>query len=270
MFTDAIPLALTNSVLMLFIVSLLWVISRLIKDPSFIDSFWSLGFLIVTVVSFLVSGQLMEPQLTLQKLLLVMVVLWSLRLSGHLFIRWRKEGLDKRYATMLKRWEGKEALYSYLYIFILQGALIIIISAPLQWVMIETIPVAWTPLTITAVGLFAFGLLFETIGDAQLTDFKADPANKGKVMDKGLWRYTRHPNYFGDACVWWGFYLLSLETSFGVYSLFAPIIMTFLLTKVSGVPLLEHGLKKHRPDYADYIKRTSGFIPMPPKAKEKD
>ena len=117
----------------------------------------------------------------------------------------------------------------------------------------------------TAVALIGIG--FETIGDWQLNRFRADPANKGKVLDTGLWRYTRHPNYFGDACTWWGIWLIAAETGLaGWISVIGPLFLTFTLTRWSGKPMLEHGLRKSRPDYVDYVRRTSGFFPLPPKA----
>ena len=115
------------------------------------------------------------------------------------------------------------------------------------------------------VALFATGLLFESIGDVQLARFRADPANRGKVMDLGLWRYTRHPNYFGDSLAWWGLFTIALATPLGPFTLLSPVLMTFLLLRISGVALLERSIAKRRPDYVDYARRTSAFIPMPPR-----
>lgn len=267
MFTDTIPLFLTNGVVLLILVTALWAVAQLIKDPSIIDSFWAMGFFIVTLISFLVTEQQSFKILTLQKITLLIVGLWAFRLSSYLLIRWQQEGLDKRYAAILSRWQEKTALYSYLYIFLLQGLLILIISAPLQWIMLETNPIEWSPMLAAGLSLFVLGFFFEAVGDWQLKAFKDNPKNKGQVMDRGLWRYSRHPNYFGNALMWWGWYLLASSTDIGAYTIFAPLLMTYLLLKVSGVRLLEKGLKKTKSGYEDYIKRTSPFIPLPPKDK---
>ncbi|MGL4543339.1 MAG: DUF1295 domain-containing protein, partial [Polymorphobacter sp.] len=148
----------------------------------------------------------------------------------------------------------------------LQAPLLWIVSLPVQLGQISAEPLAIGTIGWIGAALAVIGILFETIGDAQLVAFKANPANKGLVMDKGLWRYTRHPNYFGDACTWWGLYLIAAETMPGLWALPGPLLLTYLLTKWSGVPTVEGKLTKSRPGYADYVRRTSGFVPMPPKA----
>jgi steroid 5-alpha reductase family enzyme len=136
---------------------------------------------------------------------------------------------------------------------------------PLLQVQASRQPMGWTWLDLLGLGLFVVGFFFEAVGDYQLARFKADPANKGKVMDRGLWRYTRHPNYFGDATLWWGFGCFALATLGSLWTLISPVLMTGLIIKVSGVALLEEGLQQTKPQYRDYIRRTSAFFPRPPR-----
>jgi steroid 5-alpha reductase family enzyme len=204
-------------------------------------------------------------------LVLALTTIWGIRLTWHLFARWRHDGEDPRYKKIIahlidtRGWSwAKTALLA---VFLTQAPLLFITCLPAQlgiWASEGSRsvmgPVAWLGTIIAMIGI-----AFETIGDAQLTAFRKDPTNKGKVLDTGLWRYTRHPNYFGDACTWWGIWLIAAETGpAGWISIIGPIFLTFTLTKWSGKPLLESGLKKSRPDYAAYVKRTSGFFPWPP------
>jgi len=239
------------------ILASLWGISVLIRNVSFIDGFWSLGFVLLswfTAAEVGVHG-------TAQQVMLALVTLWGLRLSYYLFMRYNRDGEDKRYVSMMRGREGlPRHIYSFFVVFGLQGVLMLIINTP----VIDTLltgNTALTTLSYVGIALFFVGFYFEVVGDMQLKKFKADPSNAGKVLNTGLWRYTRHPNYFGDACVWWGLWLISANLTF----IFAPIIMTLLLAKGSGVPILERGLKKTRPGYKDYVENTSAFIPMPPK-----
>jgi steroid 5-alpha reductase family enzyme len=152
---------------------------------------------------------------------------------------------------------------SLLLVFALQLPLQYIVCLPVQLGQIDQAPIG--PLAIAGATLAIIGILFETVGDAQLVAFKGDPANKGKVLQTGLWRYTRHPNYFGDACVWWGLWLIAAETGLGAWSIPGPILITFLLTRWSGVPTVEGRMRRKRPEYEAYVQRTSAFIPLPPK-----
>lgn len=236
---------------------ILWIYSIIIDDVSFIDAFWSLGFLIAASAVYInVPG----PSYTAH-IIMGMTALWALRLGWHLWVRWRAHGADKRYLKILGDRQGlRRHIFTLWFVFGLQGALILVIVTPIVATLHDNpdvIPVtAYLGLVV-----FSIGFLFEAIGDYQLKQFRHDPNNQGKVLDTGLWRYTRHPNYFGDACVWWGLWLISADLTV----IFAPLLMTFILVKWSGKPLLERGLKQTRPDYNDYIERTSGFIPMPPK-----
>ena len=250
---------------------LCWVAVR-IGDVSFIDAVWGAGMAVLALASFV---QVAEPG-PRAILLLAMTVIWGLRLGVHLFLRWRGHGEDPRYAKMLgkARAQGRYGSAAFKVVFGPQAVLLFITSLPAQvGILASTNPAPITPLAWAGFALWLTGMVFETVGDAQLKAFRADPKMKGKVLDTGLWRYTRHPNYFGDACVWWGIWLVAAAGGqwpmnwVALGSLIGPLFLTFTLTKWSGKPLLEKGLAKSRPGYAEYVKRTSGFVPWPPKRK---
>jgi len=242
----------------------LWLINVRIKDPSFIDSWWALGMVVMALTSFAVTGGGDPHRLALT----VLCAAWGLRLGVYLLWRWRKHGPDRRYSTMMglaqkeRGWGYAKA--SLLLVFALQMPLQYVVALPVQLGQIHASG-ALGPLALAGVALALIGIGFESLGDWQLVRFKADPANAGKVLDTGLWRFTRHPNYFGDACAWWGLYLIAAETGLGAWALPGPILITFLLTRWSGVPTVEGRMRRKRPDYEAYVQRTSGFIPLPPK-----
>jgi steroid 5-alpha reductase family enzyme len=245
---------------------ILWRIAVALKDVSFVDSYWGLGMVVLAWASFLQTGSATPRKLALVGL----CTAWGLRLGGYLLWRWRSHGPDRRYVTMLGQAQSERgwgfAKASLLLVFALQAPLQFIVCLPVQLGQVGAGPGALTPLGWSGLSLGLIGLVFETVGDWQLSRFKADPANQGRVMDKGLWRYTRHPNYFGDACVWWGLYLVAAESLPGLMALPGPILLTFTLIRWSGVPTVEGRLRRTRPGYEDYVRRTSGFVPWPPKA----
>lgn len=238
----------------------LWYQSERISDPSFIDAFWSMGFVILAWLGYWQSGLGASEMIVLP----VVASIWGLRLAKHLFDRWCLMGKDPRYEKIL---EGKDnpSFFSLWFIFGLQGLLILIIGWPL--LVAPSYGGELGLIAIIGMMLFAIGFLFEAIGDKQLKAFRNDPESKGKVLDTGLWRYTRHPNYFGDATLWWGMWLIAFDMGAPIFSIICPAIMSFLLLKWSGVPLLERSMQKTRPKYADYAARTSAFFPLPPKKK---
>lgn len=248
---------------LLVIISLmvvLWLVSLALRNSSIVDIFWGLGFVVVNWLFYILT----PGGFAARKLLIAaLVTLWGLRLS--LYILWRNFGKpeDFRY----QKWRQEEGpswwWKSFFRVFVLQGVLMWIIAAPLLPAQAGTQPLGWLDLLGTAAWLVGF--FFEAAGDLQLARFKADPANRGKVMDRGVWRYTRHPNYFGDAAQWWGFYLISLSAG-GWWTVFSPAIMTLLLVRVSGVALLEKTLET-RPGYREYIERTSAFLPRLPRTR---
>ena len=256
---------IANAAILLGVTLILWVVAVQIDDVSFIDSFWGFGMALMAFTSWM---QLEAPG-PLATLLMSMAVVWGLRLSIYLFLRWGREGEDKRYERMLRkdREKGRFAFAALTKISLGQAVLLFIVCSPAQYGILEAataIPISG--LALVGLALYLLGVVFEWVGDWQLSRFKADPANKGEVMDTGLWRYTRHPNYFGDACVWWGIWIAAASAGWWVAAatVVGPLFLTFTLVKWSGAALLEKGMKHSRPGYEDYKKRTSAFIPMPP------
>lgn len=238
-----------------------WLVSVVLKDASIVDIIWGFGFVVVAWTALLV-GDGYEGRKWLVTLL---ATAWGLRLSVYLYIRNHGKGEDYRYRAMRRRWGARFPIISLLTVFGLQGLLMFVISMPLQVAQVCGMPDHLTIFDYLGATIWLVGFAFESTGDFQLARFKADAANAGKVMNNGLWRYTRHPNYFGDAVLWWGLFVIALARWENAIVGFSPIAMTVLLTRVSGVPLLEASLRKRREGYAEYVATTSSFIPMPPK-----
>lgn len=244
---------------MLILAVATWVISLYHRDVSIVDSAWSLMLLAAAVV-YLV----MAPSLEMHSVLVVsLVAIWALRLSIHLTWRNWGEPEDRRYQVIREKYQPGFELKSLGIIFVFQAVLAWIISLPL-WAALER-AIEHEELFVLAGLLCLAGILFEAIADWQLAAFKTDPASQGKVMNTGLWRYTRHPNYFAECVIWWGFYLFALATG-AWWSIFSPLLMTWLLLKFSGVSMLEDDIVSRRPAYDHYIKSTNAFIPGPVKA----
>ncbi len=239
-----------------------WVISVVIRDASIVDIFWGFGFVVVAWVSLAVT----DGHGIRAALLVAMATTWGLRLFIHLAVRNIGKGEDYRYQAMRRRGGDRFWITSLGRVYGLQGAVMWVVSLPLQ-IGISDADRGWAPLWVIGAVVFVIGFGFEAVGDWQLARFKADPASAGQVMDRGLWRYTRHPNYFGDATAWWGIGLVAASTPIGIVGLIGPAVITWLLLRVSGVPMLERGLNKNRPGYDEYIQRTSAFVPRRPKAQ---
>jgi steroid 5-alpha reductase family enzyme len=236
----------------------LWLLSLALRDVSIVDVFWGLGFVMVANwVSATTEGFLPRAWLVTG-----LVTTWGLRLG--LYLLWRNWGAgeDYRYQAMRRHYGDGFWLVSLAVVFGLQGVLMWVISLPVQLAIASPAPAELGLLDVLGILLVVIGIAFESIGDFQLARFKADPANGGQVMDRGLWYYTRHPNYFGDSVVWWGLYCFALATGHPL-TIIGPLVMTYLLTRLSGVPLLEKKLARTRPGYAEYVARTSSFIPRP-------
>lgn len=248
-----------NVALVLVLMTALWVVSVRLRDASIVDPWWSMAFLLVTVHTALRTG--VTPA---KVLLLVVVGTWSLRLWLHLLLRSRGKPEDPRYVSFRRRY-GRDRYWwvSYFQVFLLQGCLVLLISAPLQLAAAAAPPGHISVIHWVGLVIFAGGFVFEAVADGQLQSFRRDPANGGKVLDTGLWRWSRHPNYFGEAVLWWGFWLLAMEQPLGWATALAPALMTFLLLRVSGVTMLDAHLKSSKPDYDDYVRRTSAFLPRP-------
>lgn len=238
----------------------LWAVSVAVKDSSIVDIFWGSGFVVIGWVTFAIADG--APQR--RWLLAILTALWGLRLTIHLARRNLGHGEDFRYQAMRAKAGDSWPLRSLWAVFWAQGILMWLVSLPVQVGQQGETASGLGWLVIAGIIVFAVGLFFETVGDLQLTRFIADPANKGTVMDRGLWRYTRHPNYFGDFSVWWGLYLIALAAG-AWWTIIGPIIMSVLLIRVSGAGLLEKSIGKRRAGYEEYVARTSGFFPRPPK-----
>ncbi len=252
----------TNLLVMLVVMTLISIPSFSTRDPSYIDAFWGMGFVILALSSFLQT----DGDGARKGWLLGLTALWGLRLSGYLFWRWRKHGPDPRYQAILASREGgSEKVFIWRRVFVVQAFVLTLTALPVQLGQVYVDDL--TALNFVGIALALFGIAYETTADTQLTRFKADPANAGQVMDRGVWRYSRHPNYFGETCTWWGLFLVAVSNGPTVFAALGPAIITFFLLKVSGVTLLEKSLTKTKPKYVDYIATTSAFVPMPPKKK---
>ncbi len=243
--------------------SLLWLASLALRDASIVDIFWGVGFVVITGVAAWVSDGAVARRL----LVFVLVALWGLRLARHLFRRNWGHGEDFRYQRMRALHGSRFSFVSLYTVFGLQAALMWVVSLPVQLAVIAREPAGLTIFDLFGTLLFAVGLAFEALGDQQLAAFRADPTHKGRVLDSGLWAWTRHPNYFGDAVVWWGLGTIALATPWGLLGVVGPVLMTFLLLRVSGVPMLERSLMRTKPEYRAYVARTSAFFPLPPGRK---
>jgi steroid 5-alpha reductase family enzyme len=229
------------------------------KDNSIVDVAWGIGFVLVAILTFFLGPGF----IWLHILVTGLVCLWGLRLALYIYMRNKGKGEDYRYARWRKNWGKTFVWRSYLQIFMLQGFFMLIISYPVILVN-NSEDRGFSPWVALGVGIWLIGFLFEAIGDYQLARFKKNPQNKGKIMASGLWRFTRHPNYFGEVTLWWGIFLIALPLENGWTAVVSPLLVTLLLLRVSGVSMLE---KKYagNPDFAQYARRTSAFIPWFPK-----
>jgi len=260
---------LVNAGLVLGLMLLIWAVSVLLRNVSIVDLVWGLGFVAIAWATLSVRWHRESPTQLFESpsvwLLPLCTTVWGVRLSGYLAWRNHGQGEDKRYAAMRER--RREAFWwrSLYVVFLLQGVVMWIVSLPIQVGIGQAQP-GWSLLHLLGIAMWALGLTFETLGDWQLARFKQDPDNRGRVLDRGLWRYTRHPNYFGDFCVWWGLYSLAAANGVAVWTVFSPAVMTLLLMRVSGVSLLEKSLSREKPDYAEYVRRTNAFFPWFPQS----
>jgi steroid 5-alpha reductase family enzyme len=235
-----------------------WVESVRRRDASIVDVFWGPAFVLVALVGALAG----DGDRARRWLLLGLTAAWGLRLAVHLGRRKLGDPQeDRRYAKLREREGTRFARWSLLWVFGLQGLLVLVVSLPLQ--VGSQASEALGPAIVPGVALYALGMVFETVGDLQLARFRADPESRGQVMDRGLWRYTRHPNYFGDACVWFGLWLVVLPAGGTWWTVVGPVVMAVLLVRVSGAGLLERDIGERRPGYTEYVRSTSAFVPLP-------
>lgn len=263
MLSEFLSLALINASLVFFLMLGLWALSVAIRDSSIADIFWGFGFVIIVWFTLSISDGVEARRV----LVTALTTIWGLRLG--LYIGWRNWGAeDPRYARLRQHVQsqgGNYAIHSLVHIYLLQGFFMWLVSLVLIFALSMDTPATLGPVAGLGVALWLVGMFFEAVGDMQLTRFRADPANRGKVMDAGLWRYTRHPNYFGEACVWVGFFLIAAENPLGLITIVSPATILYALIGPTGKGLLERRMAKKRPDFEDYRRRTSGFFPLPPR-----
>ncbi len=263
---DALTLMGINLGVAMAAVFLLWLVSIPLKDVSIIDMFFASILFLISAVSFFIADGVASRK----QLLVVLTGVWALRITIHLVKRNWGHGEDVRY-TKLRSWVNNDRAFIWLslrQVFLLQGIVIWFVSLPVQIAQVYDTPqtlgvVAW-------VGAFVWltGFLFETVADYQLTRFRADPANKGTVLNSGLWKYSRHPNYFGELCVWWGLFIIACDNPIGILTIIGPILYTHLVINVTGQRTLDKKLARERPGYKEYMETTSGLIPMPPRPRK--
>jgi len=239
----------------------IWILSLVRRNAGIVDAFWGPGFALLAAVLPVMNGEIPWRSL----LILAMVAVWAGRLSAHIAVRNWGRPEDWRY----RRWReesGRNFWWrSYFKVFLLQSVFLVVVAAPILVSAWSRGPQGLTALDVAGTAVWVVGFLFEAVADAQLARFKRDPGNKGRVMDRGLWRYSRHPNYFGESVLWWGIFLVAASVPMGWAAAIGPITITFLLLRVSGVRMLERGLRSRRPGYEEYVRRTSSFIPLPPR-----
>ena len=261
---DPVALLAANLGIALILFAGLWAIAQMTRDPSFVDAFWAFGITVLALSSFVLADGWAPRRLVITGL----VCVWGLRLGVHLFRRWRREGADPRYEALLASVREKRSWPFWkttaLFVFLPQALLLWITALPAQLGQVSAHS-GFGALAYAGLAVAVFGIVYETVADAQLAAFRNNRANTGQVMDRGLWAWSRHPNYFGEAATWWGVWLIAAETAPGLFAVAGPVFLTYTLTRWSGAPLLERGLKKRRPGYDAYAARTPAFIPRPPK-----
>ncbi len=256
----------TNFGVAIVAVLTLWLISIPLRDVSIIDMFFAVILFAIALVSFVTADGVPERK----QLILVLVGIWALRITVHLVKRNWGHGEDPRYSK-LRSWVSDDRAFVWLslrQVFLLQGIVLWFASLPVQFGQAFTTPTALGWPAYAGVAVWLTGIVFETVADIQLTRFRADPANKGRVLQTGLWRYSRHPNYFGELCVWWGLFLVACDNPWGVLTIVGPLVYSYLIVNVTGQATLDKKLARERPGYKDYMLRTSGLVPMPPKTRQ--
>lgn len=247
--------------LMLFVYMTLWFgISVVKKRNDVADIAWGLGFVLITWISFAVSGSSSIFGIVIG----ILVTIWGVRLAWHIYARNKGKTEDYRYLAWRKEWGRWFYFRSYVQVYLLQGVLLYFIVFPVVLFNLHPGTTIFGFTEYVGVLIWGIGFFFESVGDAQLVAFMRDPRNKGAIMKSGLWRYTRHPNYFGEVTQWWGIWLITLNSLYGWYGIIGPVVITILILRVSGIPMLEKKMEQN-PQYVEYKRRTSKFFPLPPK-----
>ncbi|MCG6911762.1 MAG: DUF1295 domain-containing protein [Deltaproteobacteria bacterium] len=262
---ETIDMLTINFLAVLTMMLLGWVVSLIYKNVTHVDSLWGVGFVLIAWLTFGMADGFAGRRI----LITLLVSLWGLRLSLHLSRRNWGHGEDPRYAAWRRESGDRFWLVSLVKVFVLQAVFLWIISVALQWAQLSAVPDRFTAWDVLGLLVWIVGFIFEAVADQQLYRFKADPGNKGKVMDQGLWAYSRHPNYFGESLMWWGIFLIALSTPAGWWTVVSPLVITTVLLKMTGVTLMEKTIVHTKPGYNDYIARTNAFVPwFPKKSKE--
>jgi len=249
-----------NSALIIFGYAAVWFFISIVKKRNDLaDIAWGLGYILLCAF-YLVTGEVSSRAL----LLYFLVLIWGLRLSIHIYFRNRGKQEDFRYAKWRQEWGRSFYLRSFFQVYLLQGLLLLIVISPITLVASNQQPVTGY-LDYLGLIVWVIGFFFETVGDYQLSKFVKNPENRGKLMTVGLWKYTRHPNYFGEVTMWWGIFLIAVSSPNGIFALAGPLTLTLLILFISGIPMLEKKYE-HRPDFEEYKKQTSSFFPLPPKS----
>jgi steroid 5-alpha reductase family enzyme len=254
-----LELMLYSAIAVFLYMTFVFILALAKRDNSLVDVAWGIGFILVSLLTFFLTSTF-----TVRSILVTcLVIIWGTRLATHIYVRNRGRGEDFRYAQWRREWGQTFVWRSFFQIFMLQGVLLLVISYPVVLVN-QSEANGLSALDIAGLGVWLVGFLFEAVGDRQLREFKKIAENKGKIISRGLWRYTRHPNYFGEATLWWGIFLIALSIEKGWTAIVSPLLITFLLLRVSGVTLLEKKYAGNR-EFLDYARRTSPFIPWFPK-----
>lgn len=259
---ELVQTGVLTALVVLAMVLLLWLISIPLRDISIIDMAFSTLIVALLLVAYRVTG----ASGGIPGLILVLVFIWAARMSIYLVHRNWGHGEDPRYSR-LRTWAPEGWRFHWLslrQVFLLQGSVIWVLTLPQQIAMVTGSVVEFGVLAAIGVGLWCLGFFFETVGDLQLSQFKAEPANRGQVLNTGLWRYTRHPNYFGELCQWWGLFVIALEAPWAWCGIVGPIIYSWLVINVTGQRTLDKKMTREKPEYAEYVRRTSGLMPRPP------
>ena len=253
----------SNLLLVIVLMALVWPFSVIKKDSSIVDVFWGLGFVLVVWNSFAHADGFFSRKL----IVAVLTTIWGLRLSLHIYSRNLGKGEDPRYQAFRERYGERYWIVSLFTVFLLQAVLLWVISLAAQSAISTPSPARITWVDVLGVMVWLIGFTFEALADRQLARFKANAANRGKVMNQGLWAYSRHPNYFGESLIWWGIFLIALSNLGNAWTIISPVLITFLLLKVSGVALMEKTIVETKPLYKEYVETTNAFIPWFPKRK---
>ena len=253
----------TNFAIIFASVLLLWLASIALRDVSIIDMAFAVILWLVTAASYTMGGGTAERK----QLILALVTVWAIRITWHLVRRNWGHGEDVRY-TKLRSWVNNDRAFIWLSlrkVFLLQGIVLWLVSLPVQLAPLYSTPASIGPIAIIGAMIAIAGIVIETVADMQLTRFRSNPQNKGTILNTGLWRYSRHPNYFGELCTWWGLFVIASENPIGLFTIVGPLAYTYLIINVTGQRTLDKKLAREKPGYGDYMQSTSGLIPWPPK-----